>query len=331
MNPKQFFILILSFTILLLFGSFGYHTIEGWSLFDSLYMTLITLSTVGYSEIHTLSNNGRIFTMLLIIAGVGQMAYFLSLTFRLIIDTQYNQIFRRKKMKRHISKLKNHTIICGHGKMGKLIAKQLKDNNKDFVVIDNDMTQKEELEDSGILFIIGNASNDDILIEAGILQAESLITTVTTDAENVFITLSANSINKKIRIISRVFDDMAVPKLIKAGASKIISPYTHASLKIAQSIINPAVDEFLEVISSEGKTQYQLAEVNVDQKMYCAGKRLKDIKLKEKGMLIVGIKRKDGTRIFAPHKDIVIELDDQLILIGTNENFTQLVRDITTY
>lgn len=329
MTLKQISILLFSFITLLSTGTFGYHFIEGWRLFDSLYMTLITLTTVGYSETHMLSDNGRLFTMILILAGVGQMAYFLSVIFRLIVDTSFNQIFRRKKMKAKISALSGHTIICGYGKMGRLIAKQMKEHSRDYLIIENDPNQKERLEEDRQLFIIGNASDDDILFEAGIDKADVLVTTVTTDAENVFITLSASTLNKSIRIISRVFEDSAIPKLVKAGASKIISPYTHASLKIAQSIINPAVDEFLEVISSEGKTQYQLAEIKVNENMFCAGKTLMEIKLKEQGMLIVGIKRKDGETIFAPHKEVSIELEDQLILIGTNKNFTTLVENMT--
>lgn len=329
MTGKQILILFISFAGLLSFGVSGYTIIEGWSFLDSLYMTFTTLSTVGYGEVHVLSDPGRIFTIFLILAGVGQMAYFLSLIFKLIIDTQFNQIFRRNKMKKQIAKLKNHTIICGYGKMGHLIAKQMRKNNCDYVILEKDPDLREKLEAASELFIIGNASMDSVLEEAGIEDAKVLVTTVTTDAENVFITLTANSLNKNVRIISRVFDDSTIPKLVKAGASKIISPYTQASMKIAQSIINPAVDDFLEVISSEGTTEYQLAEIKVEKNMFCAGKTLEEIKLKEQGMLIVSIKRESGERIFAPHKEISIELEDQLILIGTNKNFSELVSNIT--
>ncbi|MBT3982300.1 MAG: potassium channel protein [Bacteriovoracaceae bacterium] len=329
MGPKGILKLSFSFLLLLLFGSYTYHYLEGWGLLDSLYMTFITLSTVGYGEVHELSDSGRIFTMFLILGGVGHMAYFMAVIFHLIIDMRFNTFFRRDKMSKSIEKLKGHTIICGYGQMGKLISEEMIKNHHPFVIIDSNSELEEELKKAGVYYVIGNGSDDSILETAGIDRAASLVTTVTNDSENVFITLTAKTLNKDIRIISRVFDDSTIPKLKKAGAFKIISPYAQASQKMAQSIINPAVDDFLEVISNEGRTEYRIADIIVKDKMQCAGKALKDIKLKEQGVIIVGIRRENGERIFAPHKDVTIELGDQLIAMGSGANFTELISSMT--
>lgn len=322
--------LFISFSLLILVGSFGYILIESWSWLDSIYMTFITLSTVGFGEVHPMSDLGRIFTILLILGGVGHMAYFLALIFKFIIDMQFKELFGGEKMIKEISKLKKHTIICGYGQMGKLIAKQMKAHNKPYIIVESDAELAETLKNNERYFIIGNGSDDSVLNDAGISHASELVTTVTTDAENVFITLTAKSLNKNIRVISRVFDDSTIPKLVKAGADKIVSPYTQASLKIAQSIINPAVDDFLEIAGDKGTTEYQIADILVEEKMFCSGKALKDIKLKEQGVLVVGIKRHNGDKVFAPHKDEIIKLGDQLIVIGSDQNFSHLISTMTS-
>ncbi len=330
MKTKDLLKLFLSFSILIILGTSGYVFIENWNLLDSVYMTFITLSTVGFSEVNPMSDYGRIFTIFLILGGVGHMAYFLALVFKFIIDMKFKELIGRGKMVKEIAKLKNHTIICGYGQMGKLIAKEMRTHQVPYLVIESNPNLSDELKSNEKFYIIGNASDDSVLNEAGIIHANDLVTTVTTDAENVFITLTARALNNKIRVISRVFDDSTIPKLLKAGANKIVSPYTQASLKIAQSIINPAVDDFLEIMGEEGNTKYQLADILVEEKMFCSGKALKDIKLREQEVLVVGIRRQDGERIFAPHKDEIIKLGDQLIVIGSNKNFSDLISTLTS-
>ena len=316
---------------LLAIGVFGYMRIEGWSFIDALYMTIITLSTVGFQEVHQLSDAGRIFTLLYIILGVGNMAFILSNIVQFAMDMKLDQLYRRRHMKQRIKKLKDHTIICGYGQMGKKIATELDLKNEQFVIIDNDPAKAEELTEKGYMFFCGSASNDEILISAGIEKAKSLVTVVNTDSENVFITLTAKSLNKDINIISRVTHESTQPKLLKAGANKIISPYNQASVKIAQSILNPAVDDFLEIITNDRAIEFQMADIAILDNNKLINKTLEESDFKEKGMIIVGIWKDSGKIVYAPNKDEVIESGDRLIAIGSGQAFSDQIKNMKSF
>ena len=314
--------------VLIVIGTFGYINIEGWSFIDSIYMTVVTLSTVGFGEVHPLSTEGKIFSIILIIVGVGNMAYILSSLFQEMLDLRFDEFYRRRRTKMKIQSIKNHCIICGFGKMGQAIAAQLAIRGKNFVVIDTDVTKENKLKELDYLYVIGKASDDDVLEEAGILRAKELVTVVNSDAENVFITLTAKSLNKNLHVISRVTDSSATPKLHKAGANKIVSPYGQASLKISQSILNPVIDDFLEIMIEDETVEFQMAEIPVEEGNHLSGLTLEDSNLMSKGMIIVGIKKRSGKTLFAPKKDDVIEEGDNLIAIGSGKEFCKVVADL---
>lgn len=327
---RKIAILLFTLTLLAVLGTMGIVYIEGWPVLDAFYFTVITLTTIGYGEIHPLSDSGRLFTLIIIMLGVGNTAYILSLVFQYVLELRFFDQLGRRKMEKELGQINNHTIVCGYGAMGELIATELAKRGKDFVIIDKETDMVPTFKEKGFLYLVGNASDDEILKLAGIEKASTLVCVVTSDAENVFITLSARTLNKDINIISRVFDEGTRPKLLKAGANKIISPYTHASHKIIQTIINPAVDDFLEFVSDENEIDYQLADIYISKDMSCADKTLSQIKLKEQGFVIVGIKRQTGDMVFAPSKDEKILQGDRLLAIGKPENFSEIISNLTS-
>ncbi len=329
MKPKNRLLNVLFFLIgPIASGAIGYHFIEGWTWFESLYMTAITLSTIGYSEVHPLSDWGRFFTLFLIISGVGSFAYIMGQIVQFTLDLKFNQIYRRKKMSEKIAKLGHHTIICGFGKMGRTMAEEIQKKGRPFVIIEKEKSYEPQLQEANIPYIIGDASDNKNLLFAGIEKAKSLVSVVTTDAENVFITLTARSLNKELFIISRVFDEATTPKLIVAGANKVVSPYTQAAFKMAQTILNPAVDDFIEILHDDKNLEFQMADFLVEKDMTCAGKSLNEIKLKEKGVMIISIQKKEGKIIFAPHKSQILETGDRLMAIGSGNKLESQLQNL---
>lgn len=326
---KRICLLLSVFVLIVSIGTYGLIQIEGWKTLDALYFTIITLTTIGYGEIHPLSDQGRIFTLFIVFLGVGNTAYIFSLIFQYILEMKFLNKYGIKKMEKKLKMIHDHTIICGFGNMGEMISDQLANQEKGFVIIDKDPTKANSFKEKGYLFLTGNASDDDALKKAGIERAKTLVCVVTNDAENVFITLTARTLNKDIKIITRVFDESTRPKLIKAGANKVISPYTQASHKITQSIINPAIDDFLEFVSNDDKIEYQLADIFISQNMSCADKKLNEIQIKENGLVIVGIKKKNGKMILAPESDEKISHGDRILAIGKPENFSEIIGNLT--
>lgn len=315
--------------VLMVGGTFGYMYLEGWDLLDALYMTVITLSTVGFSEVNDLTPEGRVFTIVLILLGVGNMAYILSSLFQFALEIKLNNFYKRQRMMNKIKKIENHTIVCGFGKMGQQIAFELHLKRQPFVVIDFDPAKEELLIEHDFPYLIGTASEDDNLKKMGIERAKNLVTVVNSDSENVFITLTARAINKDIHIISRIANESTRPKLVKAGANKIISPYTQASAKIAQSIINPAIDDFLEIITDDKIIEFQMADVLISDTSSHRDKKLSETNFKDTGIMIVGIWKKSGDIVYAPGPNEVIHSGDRLIAIGNGEEFCKSIAQMS--
>jgi len=307
-------------------GIFGYSSIEGWGYLDSAYMTIITLTTTGYQEVHDLSDNGRIFTMFFLVIGLATYALILSIIIREIVEFEFNQFFWSKKMKRDIEKMSDHSIICGFGKMGKSISEQLADHHEKFVVIEQDKHAEGELKRLGYNYFIDDATDDEVLEKAGVRKAKNLISVVNSDSGNVFIALSVRSLNKDLFVISRAYNDASIEKLKKAGANKVISPYSLMSTKITQTILNPAVNDFLEIISEDATVDFQLAEIGVDATFKCTNKRLIETDFKDKGIIIVGIKKASGKIIFAPTSQEIINDGDKLIALGSGQEFSDILK-----
>jgi len=305
---------ILYITILFIFGTVGYSIIEGWGIFDSLYMTVITLSTTGFKEFQPLSLAGRIFTMFLIIMGVSFLFYALGKINYVIFE---EQIFRRGKMKKQLKSMKKHYIICGHGRMGEKIASELHSRNKSFVVIEKNEDHALNAKEKNYAYIQGDATEDEILIKAGIKEAIGLVAVLSDDIANVYTTLTAKELNDKLKIIVRADDDSSRQKLLKAGADKVILPYELSGFRMSQALLKPKVIDYMDELFSLPDLGLQIEEINIGEKSKLLGKTLAKSGLRGKlNVIILSIYRKDGKLIYNPTSDIEIQSGDTLVVIG---------------
>jgi len=296
------------------FGTIGYIFLEGWSFLDALYMTVTTLTTVGYREIRELSDAGRWFTIILIIGGVGTMLYALSTGARFMLEGELQEIYGRRRLEKKMKELKDHYIICGYGRMGKIIVKELKDERVKFVVIEKDpvIHEKEEA-----FVIAGDATQDEILKEVGIERAKGLITVLSTDAENLYVVLSAKGLNPHLFIVARAGEEGSEQKLLRAGADRVISPYHIGGLRIAHTVLKPAVVDFIELATKSGNIDLQLEEITIPDLSDYSGLSLDQCGFgKELGVIIVGIKKPSGDMKFNPTYLTLIEPGDTLIALG---------------
>lgn len=312
--------------IILLLGSLGYRALEGWDFFDSLYMTIITLSTVGYQEIRPLSPTGRLFTMLLILTGLGFMFYVVGMIAQVVLEGQLQDILGRRRLEKKIEKMRGHYIICGFGRIGEVIARELTRNRIPIVVIDSRSQHAQLLDRLGYPYIIGNAIQEEVLLAAGLLRAQGLVATVTSDADNVYIVLTARSLNPNLKIVARAGEAGSDQKLRRAGANVVISPYELGGQRMAQTIIRPTVVDFMDVALGEG-IELSLEEVAVGPHSELVGVALKDSGIRQRlDLIIVAIKRQDGTMIFNPQPEAPILAGDTLIALGSKANLDRLAQ-----
>ena len=315
---------ILTLAALISGGTLGYSIIEDWTLFDSLYMTVITLSTVGYHEIHNLSHSGEVFTILLIVSGVGTIAYTISSMIQFMVEGHLHQILGRKKVQKKISRLQGHYIVCGYGRIGRRISRDFASKPIPFIVVENDPKRCQRLEEDGHLFIEGDATQDDVLEEARIGQAKGLITGVTSDSANVFIILTARGINPNLFIMARASEEGAEVKLMRAGANKVISPYTIGASRMAQAILRPAVVDFIDIATGPENIELQMEEIPIAIESSLVGKNLMQSGIrKELGLIIIGIKHAEKM-IFNPDATTIIEAGDTLIALGEYPDIQKL-------
>jgi voltage-gated potassium channel len=313
---KKLFLALALIIIVIAFGTAGYQLIEGWNFLDALYMTIITLTTVGYREVHELSSRGMIFTIVLLMVGVGTFLYALSAGAKIILEGELQELFGRKRLEKKIKELKGHYIICGYGRMGKIICRELKAKNVPFVAIErNGDFLNNRLDD--FLGISGDATNDDILREAGIERAKGLISVLPNDALNLYVVLSARELNPDLHIVARAGEEGSENKLLRAGADKVVSPYHIGGLRIAHTILRPAVVDFIEFATKTGNIELQMEEVTIPEGSSMADKSLDQCGIgRELGIIIVGIKRHTGEMRFNPTSRSTIKAGDTLIALG---------------
>ncbi|HBA87699.1 MAG TPA: potassium channel protein [Geobacter sp.] len=305
--------------LLLSYGTFGYIAIEGWDSLDALYMTVITLGTVGFREVHTLSSGGKIFTMTLIFFGVGVIGYIVGSLAQIMFEGQFHRIIGRKKVEKAIAALEDHYIICGFGRIGALIAKEFSAKPLPFVVVEKDMGVIDRMDDDGpgYLFLRGDATFDDTLLKAGIKKAKGLISVVTSDTENVYITLTARGLNPDLFILARSGEEGSELKLKRAGANKVVSPYLIGGSRMAQAILRPTVVDFIEIATGREHMELQMEEILIPQDSGFVGESLASSGFrKETGVIIVGIKKQSGKMGFNPESHTKIEAHDTLIVLG---------------
>ena len=296
------------------FGTAGYILVEGWGFLDSLYMTVITLTTVGYREVHDLSDGGVIFTIILLVGGVGVVIFALTKGAQVILDLEYNQIFRRRRVEKAIRGLKDHYIICGYGRMGKIIARELREEGVKFLVIEKRPIQQEE---EGVLILKGDATRDETLHEAGIDRASGLISVLPTDAENLFVVLSARGLNPNLLIVARAIEEGSEQKLLRAGATKVVSPYHIGGLRMAHTVLKPTVVDFLEFATKSGNLELQIEEIQIQEKSELIGLTLEECGIgRDLGVIIVAIKQPTGDTRFNPTFRSTVKPGDTLIALG---------------
>jgi len=307
------------------FGTLGYAMIEDWQAFDALYMTIITLATVGFREVHELSPEGKIFTIVLIISGTGIIAYTLSSLIQFTLEGQLRKILGRKKLESRIGKLRDHYIICGYGRIGHLICREFQSRPTPFVIVEQNPNHIERLEREGYMYVEGDATDDETLQAAGIEHAKGLITAVTSDTDNVYITLTARGLNPKLFILARAGEEGAEKKLMRAGASKVISPYTIGASRMAQAILRPSVVDFIELATASEHLALQIEEIRIAANSVLAGKNLINSGIRQSmGIIIVGIKESDGKMTFNPPPEKNIEPNSVLIILGERPAISKL-------
>lgn len=320
---KRIIILTTLIFFVLALGTSGYSLLENWSTLDSLYMTVITLTTIGFKEVRPLSEHGRIFTIVFVFFGVGVLAYSINTGMRIIFEGEIQKALGRRKLEKKIRLLKDHYIVCGYGRMGQIICGELKTKRIPFIVIEKDIREVDT--DEGSLFVFGDATKDDLLKDAGIERAKGLVSVLSTDAQNLYVVLSARGLNPKLLIIARAGEEGSEQKLIRAGADRVVSPYHIGGLRIAHTLLKPAVVDFLEFATKTGNIELQMEEVSVESKSELAGASLYEKGIGSRlGVIIVAIKRADGSMKFNPTSKTVIHEGDVLIALGEVPKLVEL-------
>ncbi|HHN65300.1 MAG TPA: potassium channel protein [Nitrospirae bacterium] len=322
MRKRAIFSILLVVAVLLT-GTIGYVVIEGWSLFDALYMTVITLATIGYQEVRPLSYMGRAFTIILVFFGVGVVAYVINNGIKIILEGEIQKTFGRMKLEKKLKTMKNHFIVCGYGRMGQIICRELKAHKVPCVVIEKEPVPLDADED--IPFIFGDATKDELLKKAGIERARGLISVLSTDAQNLYVVLSARELNPNLLIVARAGEEGSEQKLLRAGADRVVSPYQIGGLRIAHTVLKPAVVDFLEFATKSGNIELQMEEIEVSEGSFLADKTIHEAGIgRDFGVIVVAIKRKEGEMKFNPVHNTKIKPGDTLIAIGETERLKEL-------
>jgi voltage-gated potassium channel len=298
-------------------GTIGFRLLEGWSWLLSLYMTVITISTVGYKEVGELSDLTRLFTIGLIFCGVGSIALVGSSALEWIIEQHTGQWGRRRSMNKLIHALKSHIIICGYGRMGRYVVRELQPHNTDFVIIDRDPAICELISEKGILSVQGDATDESVLETAGIQKASALVAALTTDADNLFLTLTAHGVRQDLKIIVRAGEQSSHAKFLRAGATRVVSPYAIGADHIVQLLLRPRVVDFVELVTRQGAIGLNIDQIELKPDSPLCGKTLAGSRARQTlGRMILVIKKKNGETIFDPAPDTLLETDDVLITVG---------------
>lgn len=326
----RFVYITLFFVLLLLAGTTGYMMFEDFGFWDSMYLTAMTITTVGYGDIVPVHPFGRVFTVFLVFTGVGFVLYVFSRLAETMVEGGLRNILERRKMNKKVAQLQNHYIVCGYGRIGRVICQILKENKRPFVVIEKDEEEIRNIEAEGYFALLGEASDDEMLINAGIKEALGLVAVVSTDADNVFITLTARGLNPSLFILARSSGTIGSDtKLVRAGASKVISPYYIGARRMAQLIVRPTVIDFIDLTMYAGELGLRMEEMRVSKKALFVNKKLMDSGIRQKhDIIVVAIKREGEEMIFNPRPDTMILPDDILIVLGDHSQIIALEKEI---
>lgn len=298
-------------------GTLGYMVFEGWTLWDAFYMTIISVTTVGYREVHELSVVGQAWTVLVLIAGVSTLFYSASLLMAEVVEGEFYQRFENRRFNRMLDQLTNHFILCGYGRIGSIIAEEFRRQQIPYVVIDRQPGRVHEVIAAGGMAVEADASRDEVLRRVGIERARGLIAAVGTDAENVYTVLTARVLRPDLYIIARIESQDAEQKLLRAGADRVLSPYQLGGVQMAATALRPAVVDFMRLATSSERMDLAAEQIEVGADTRFVGRSIKDANLRQEfGVIVVAIKRKAGHMEFNPSPEAVIAASDQLVVLG---------------
>lgn len=307
------------------FGTGGYYFFEHMSLFDAFYMTLITISTVGFSEIVPLTVLGRTITVIIIVLGISVGTYTIGIIAKWFVEGELQKIFGRRKLQKQIHELKNHFIICGFGRIGRIICSELHAENIEFVVVEQDPSAIAEIEAEKYLFLEMDATSEEALLAAGIMNAKGIVTAVNSDANNVFISLTAKGLKPDIFVLARASEEKNEEKLRKAGASSVVSPYLLGARRMAQVLKRPTVVDFIDIATMGNKLGLIMEEARVGTHSKFIGKNLIDSRLRQDfGVIIVAIKKMSGEMVFNPKPSDTLAAGDVIVVIGKIEDLKRM-------
>ncbi len=326
MLARRFLLLLLIPVGLIVIGTVGYYVLDPkYTLFDALYMTVTTLTTVGYGEVHTLSVRGRVFTIFLLLGGTIGFLYAATELFRAVVSGELHNLLGRRRMERMLAGLNDHLIVCGYGRMGRFVCQEFSREGLDFVLIDR---KAEALVDFALphgIALAGDATADEVLKRAGVERARALVTVAASDADNLFITMTARLLNDKLYIVARAEGEQAETKLRRAGANRVVAPYAIGGLKVAQAVLRPAVVDFIELATRTEHLDLQIEETLIRAGSRLAGQTLRDSRLRQDlGVIVVAIKKAGGHLESNPPGEAIMTPGDTLIVLGDRQNLDRL-------
>ena len=315
----------LAILLTLCFGTAGFILIEDYPPFDAFYMTLITITTVGYREVHPLSRPGQVFNSALLIIGVTTLFFAIGLMTQTIIELQLGEFFGKRRYKRMIEKLENHFIICGFGRVGRAAAGELKQAGAPLVVVDRNPDRVETAIRAGMIAVHADSTRDETLREVGIERARGLVAALATDADNLFVILSAKTLNPMLNVAARVAEEEAEQKLRRAGADVVFAPYTNTGQRLAQALLRPHVFRFIDFTTKSMGLDVGIEQVRVGESSEFASRTLKQMQIRrDLGVIVLAIRRADGKMIFNPPAEAEIGGGDYLIAMGEPEGLRKL-------
>ena len=327
---KKILVSLALLLLILIYGTSGYMLIEGTNMTDALYMTVISITTVGFSEVIPLSPVGKYFTMFLVFGGVGLFLFFVSLITQAMVEGGLQTFLGRRHMEKKLASLKDHYIVCGFGRIGKVISKILHENRRPFLIIENNPEEITAIEELGYLVLRGDSTSDDILTKAHINDARALIAVTSSDADNVYVILSARVLKPDIYILARSSGKKgAESKLLRAGANKVFSPYEIGARRMAQSLVRPTVIDFIDLTVHDGELGLRLEELRVSDKATFVNKTLMQSGIRsEHDLIVVAIKRDKGEMLFNPNQNTEILPGDILVVLGEHANIQGLEKKL---
>lgn len=322
---RQLLVIVVLLTLLTAFGTIGLRLITGAGWFDCLYMAVITLTTVGYGESIPLGTGGRVFIIGFLICGVGIFTFSIFTLGQWVVNARMQQFWQRRRMQQAIDRMENHFIVCGAGRMGSTICEQLHQRKQPFVVIESSGSRAEVVcEQRGWPSVVGDATDDQTLLRAGVQRARALASVLPTDADNVYVVLSARMLAAELQIIARASDEKAVEKLERAGATRVVSPFASGAMKMARFMLTPSIEDFLDIADGQGH-QLELADIQITGDSPFVGRTLAECDLRRLGVIVLGIRRANGERLMPPAGTSTILAGDSLFAFGSSQAVNEML------